>query len=63
MGAPGQIVGVWIYKANEAKKGYPTGHWTNAGLLLFVSVGCICMHFYYTWRNKRLPPGAVEFKR
>lgn len=25
-GAPGQIVGVWIYKANEAKKGYPTGH-------------------------------------
>ncbi|KAF5721331.1 tartrate transporter [Fusarium globosum] len=35
MGAPGQIVGVWIYKANEAKKGYPTGHWVNAGLLLF----------------------------
>ncbi|RHZ60578.1 putative MFS transporter [Aspergillus thermomutatus] len=33
-GAPGQIVGVWIYKANEAKRGYPTGHWTNAGLLL-----------------------------
>ncbi|RFU79841.1 mfs transporter [Trichoderma arundinaceum] len=36
MGAPGQIVGVWIYKADEAKIGYPTGHWTNAGLLLFV---------------------------
>ncbi|QGI69866.1 hypothetical protein CEK26_002198 [Fusarium fujikuroi] len=36
MGAPGQIVGVWIYKANEAKKGYPTGHWVNAGLLLFI---------------------------
>ncbi|KAF7181511.1 hypothetical protein CNMCM7691_000729 [Aspergillus felis] len=34
-GAPGQIVGVWIYKADEAKRGYPTGHWTNAGLLLF----------------------------
>ncbi|KAM6477004.1 major facilitator superfamily domain-containing protein [Trichoderma sp. SZMC 28011] len=40
MGAPGQIVGVWIYKADEAKKGYPTGHWTNAGLLLFVSASC-----------------------
>ena len=25
-GAPGQIAGVWIYKADEAKKGYPTGH-------------------------------------
>lgn len=52
MGAPGQIVGVWIYKADEAKKGYPTGHWVNAGLLLFVSVGCVLMHFYYVWRNK-----------
>ncbi|KAH1980481.1 hypothetical protein KXW88_006694 [Aspergillus fumigatus] len=38
-GAPGQIVGVWIYKANEAKRGYPTGHWANAGLLLFVCAG------------------------
>jgi hypothetical protein len=53
MGAPGQIVGVWIYKAEEAAKGYPTGHWTNAGLLLFVSVGCIGMHGYYVWRNRR----------
>ncbi|KAF4495286.1 tartrate transporter [Fusarium agapanthi] len=53
MGAPGQIVGVWIYKANEAKKGYPTGHWVNAGLLLFVSVGCVAMHGYYVWRNRR----------
>jgi len=25
-GAPGQIAGVWIYKADEAKRGYPTGH-------------------------------------
>ncbi|SPJ79099.1 related to putative tartrate transporter [Fusarium torulosum] len=53
MGAPGQIVGVWIYKAEEAAKGYPTGHWTNAGLLLFVSAGCIGMHGYYVWRNRR----------
>ncbi|KAH6605262.1 hypothetical protein Trco_006969 [Trichoderma cornu-damae] len=52
MGAPGQIVGVWIYKADEAKKGYPTGHWTNAGLLLFVSASCVGMHCYYVWRNR-----------
>ncbi|KAJ5389431.1 MFS transporter prlL [Penicillium cataractarum] len=52
-GAPGQIVGVWIYKSNEAKKGYPTGHWTNAALLLFVAVGCVLLRLYYGWRNNR----------
>ena len=31
MGAPGQIVGVWIYTADEVEKGYPTGHWTMVG--------------------------------
>lgn len=52
-GAPGQIVGVWIYKSNEAKIGYPTGHWTNAALLLFVTAGCILLRLYYGWRNRR----------
>ena len=58
MGAPGQIVGVWIYKADELSRGYPTGHWTNAALLFFVAVGCTSMHFYYVWRNRR--GGAVD---
>lgn len=63
MGAPGQITGVWIYKANEASKGYPTGHWTNAGLLLFVSVSCVAMHIYYVWRNREIRlTGGVLFK-
>ncbi|KAJ5311316.1 hypothetical protein N7476_007176 [Penicillium atrosanguineum] len=52
-GAPGQIVGVWIYKSDEAKKGYPTGHWTNAALLLFVTAGCLLLRLYYGWRNSR----------
>lgn len=52
MGGPGQTVGVWIYKANEAGKGYPTGHWTNAGLLLFVAISCFALRFYYAWRNR-----------
>ncbi|XHF98974.1 hypothetical protein AWENTII_002499 [Aspergillus wentii] len=52
-GAPGQIVGVWIYKSNEAKKGYPTGHWTNAALLLFVCVGSVLLRLYYGWMNSR----------
>jgi hypothetical protein len=51
-GAPGQIAGVWIYKANEAHKGYPTGHWTNAGLLFFVAVGCVCLRLYYGMMNR-----------
>lgn len=31
VGAPGQITGVWIYKADQAKEGYPTGYWVNLG--------------------------------
>ncbi|KAH6673117.1 MFS transporter [Halenospora varia] len=54
IGAPGQIAGVWIYKANEAAKGYPTGHWTNAGLLFFVAVGCVGLRIYYGWKNVRM---------
>ncbi|EUC44288.1 hypothetical protein COCMIDRAFT_98527 [Bipolaris oryzae ATCC 44560] len=53
-GAPGQIVGVWIYKANEKKAGYPTGHWTNFAMLMMVAVGCIGLRFYYQWCNKRM---------
>ncbi|KAI0834697.1 major facilitator superfamily domain-containing protein [Hypoxylon sp. FL0890] len=53
-GAPGQIVGVWIYKADEAKEGYPTGHYTNAALLFMVAVGCVILRLYYGRRNKRI---------
>jgi len=45
---------VWIYKANEAKTGYPTGHWTNAALLLMVAVGCGMLRVYYGWKNRQL---------
>ncbi|KAL3460522.1 major facilitator superfamily domain-containing protein [Aspergillus heterothallicus] len=57
-GAPGQIVGVWIYKSNEASRGYPTGHWTNAALLLLVTVGCILLRLYYGWMNRTGKSGA-----
>lgn len=50
----GQIPGVWIYKADEAKRGYPTGHFTNAGLLFFVSVGAVCLRVFYGWKNAQL---------
>ncbi|KAJ9256135.1 hypothetical protein DTO207G8_2705 [Paecilomyces variotii] len=61
-GAPGQIVGVWIYKANEAKRGYPTGHWTNAALLLFVAVGCVLLRLYYGLLNAKRS-GQMNGKR
>ncbi|KAF7373045.1 F-box domain-containing protein [Mycena sanguinolenta] len=50
-GTPGQIVGVWIYKANEVEKGFPTGHWTNCALLLFAAAGCFMLTGYYRRRN------------
>ncbi|KAJ5102606.1 hypothetical protein N7532_003135 [Penicillium argentinense] len=52
-GAPGQIVGVWIYKSNEKEKGYPTGHWTNAALLFFVAAGCVLLRLYYGRLNRK----------
>lgn len=59
-GAPGQIVGVWIYKANEKARGYPTGHWTNAALLFFVAAGCLTLRVYYRWRNARFSQGRGD---
>ncbi|KAJ6492885.1 putative MFS transporter [Mycena vitilis] len=53
-GAPGQIVGVWIYKADEAVRGYPTGHWTNCALLLFTAAGCLGLTIYYRRLNSAL---------
>ena len=60
VGAPGQITGVWIYKADEKKKGYPTGHWVNAGLLFFVAVGCISMLLFYRAKNRTLRKEGAE---
>ncbi|KAI1305631.1 putative MFS transporter [Xylaria venustula] len=59
-GAPGQIVGVFIYKSNEVKRGYPTGHWTNAALLFLVAVGGVLLRFYYAWRNKKILRDRVD---
>jgi len=56
----GQICGLWIYKDNEAMKGYPTGHWTNAAVLLFVSAGAICLRLYYGVENKKLLRSAHQ---
>jgi hypothetical protein len=63
VGAPGQIAGVWIYKADEAARGYPTGHWTNAALLFFVAVGCVSLRIYYGLMNRGIVRAGGEVKR
>ncbi|SPQ24866.1 93781f08-b3ff-4ee8-91bc-a4719d34cee2 [Thermothielavioides terrestris] len=50
----GQIPGVWIYKAEEQARGYPTGHWVNAAMLLVVAVGALGLRVLYGHRNRKL---------
>lgn len=50
----GQIPGVWIYKAEEAARGYPTGHGVNAAMLFFVAIGAICLRVFYGRKNKEV---------
>jgi uncharacterized membrane protein YeaQ/YmgE (transglycosylase-associated protein family) len=54
LGIPGQITGVWIYTAKEKTRGYPTGHWTNFAMLVFVAVASIALAFYYRRRNAKM---------
>ncbi|KAI1496842.1 major facilitator superfamily domain-containing protein [Biscogniauxia marginata] len=56
----GQIPGVWIYKAEEAARGYPTGHGVNSAMLFFVSIGALGLRYYYGWKNKRFLSIAPE---
>ncbi|OBT82784.1 hypothetical protein VE02_09275 [Pseudogymnoascus sp. 03VT05] len=59
-GAPGQIAGVFIYKANEAERGYPTGHLVNAGMLFLVSVVSLCLLLYYRYVNSQITKRGGE---
>lgn len=59
-GGLGQIPGVWIYKNSEKDRGYPTGHWTNASLLLFVAAMSLGLRIWYGKQNKRLEAQSHE---
>ncbi|KAH8645436.1 putative MFS transporter [Xylariales sp. PMI_506] len=56
----GQIPGVWIYKAAEASRGYPTGHGVNCAMLFVVATGAIGLRVMYGRRNKRILAGSAE---
>lgn len=53
-GSPGQIVGVWIYQEDEKLAGYPTGHWTNVGMMLAGAVLILGLRWWYRKDNKRI---------
>ncbi|KAI1124696.1 MFS general substrate transporter [Nemania abortiva] len=56
----GQIPGVWIYKAEEAERGYPTGHGVNAAMLFVVVIGAVCLRIFYGMKNKQILRDAAE---
>ncbi|KAK8088553.1 hypothetical protein PG997_003514 [Apiospora hydei] len=56
----GQIPGVWIYKADEATKGYPTGHGVNCAMLFVVAIGAIGLVIFYKRKNKDIQSVAIE---
>ncbi|KAI0005836.1 MFS general substrate transporter [Xylariaceae sp. FL0662B] len=56
----GQIPGVWIYKATEASRGYPTGHGVNCAMLFVVAVGALALRWFYGHRNGRILQEAEE---
>lgn len=53
-GSPGQIVGVWIYKSEEKASGYPTGHWTNVGMMGCGTVCILGLRWWYMRDNERI---------
>ncbi|KAH8830697.1 MFS transporter [Flagelloscypha sp. PMI_526] len=57
-GATGQIAGVFIYKANEKAKGYPTGHWVNGAMLLMTALSCAILMVVYRRRNQLIKSGV-----
>ncbi|KAH7336757.1 MFS transporter [Rhizoctonia solani] len=54
---PGQIIGVWIYKANESP-GYFTGHMVNFAILLLGTCIFMGLRTLYLRRNRKLPEGS-----
>lgn len=50
---PGQIVGVWIYRPQDAPQ-YRLGHSINAGFILMSGIGSFCLMAYYRSLNRKM---------
>lgn len=53
-GGPGLLLGVWIYKPEDAKGGYKTGNWINAAFMLGILVICVGLRWWYGRMNKSI---------
>ncbi|TFY81193.1 hypothetical protein EWM64_g2819 [Hericium alpestre] len=61
LGTIGQIIGVFIYKPDEAP-GYPTGHFTNAAVMFEGAPVVLLLIWIYSRCNRRLAPGEPTWK-
>ncbi|KAK4124401.1 MFS general substrate transporter [Parathielavia appendiculata] len=50
----GSIPGMWIYKAEERDRGFPTGNWVNAGMLFMVAMVAVGLRMFYGYKNRQL---------
>lgn len=50
---PGQIIGVWIYRAQD-KPFYRLGHAVNAGAMLLASILSFGLMFHYKSLNRKM---------
>jgi hypothetical protein len=57
---PGQIIGVWIYRAQDQPL-YRLGHGINAGFLALGAVLSLGLHLHYRRLNRKLE-GTGEAK-
>jgi hypothetical protein len=57
---PGQIIGVWIYRAQD-KPFYKLGHGVNAGAAFLAAGMSLGLSLYYRRLNSRLGPGEQKW--
>jgi hypothetical protein len=53
LSGPSQIIGVWIYRAQD-KPFYKLGHAVNSALVLMTSICCFSLTIYYRRKNAKL---------
>ena len=53
-GGPGLLLGVWIYKPQDAKGGYKEGNWINAASMLGILGICGGLRWWYGRANESI---------
>lgn len=47
-----QLIAQWIWRPNEAKRGYPTGNFICAACSFAVAVLAVCLRLWYAKMNR-----------